>query len=324
MPDYETPEFIEKVAPVNTPLLTVIESFQHLPLDFQPGDEFRYSNSGYNVLGLVIEKISGMPYDQFLQHNIFEPLGMKDSGYDWNTTILPRRASGYDPGPDGFSNVPYARTSVWHAAGALYSTTNDLLRWEQALFGGKLLMAASLAKMTTPFKDDYALGLFIRTGSIRKTIDHSGWVPGFVTFLTYYPETKVVVAVLSNVDSNALGPIVGQLGAVAHGDLVKLLSERKAIRLPVGILSRYTGAYETADGIVFKVVAGENGELSIQPSRGASQGPLSALIAESESSFFISPQNVDVEFTIDASGKVTAMKVRPLDRDLLARRVADQ
>src|SRR5213075_1418616 len=110
-------------------------------------------------------------YESFVQKNIMTPLGMKDSGYDSNSAIIARRAAGYDPGPNGPTNAGFIHMSVPHAAGALYSTTEDLLRWEQGLFGRKLLSAASLQKMTTPFKNDYAFGVTIRTVKGHKLIE---------------------------------------------------------------------------------------------------------------------------------------------------------
>src|SRR5579872_5293838 len=134
----------------------LVARFRDKPLEFEPGTKWNYSNSGYVLLGYLIERISGQTYPQFVQDNIFTPLGMKDSGYDSNTTVIPHRASGYAPGPHGLTNAGFIHMSVPFSAGALYSTTEDLLKWEEGLFGGKLLSAASLKQMTTPVKNDYA------------------------------------------------------------------------------------------------------------------------------------------------------------------------
>lgn len=149
-PDYQTSE--------GTPTTPekLVERFLNKPLDFQPGEKFQYSNSNYILLGYLLEKISGQSYQNFLAANIFKPLGMNDSGYDSNSEIIPHRAAGYMPGPNGSVNASYIDMTIPFSAGALYSTTEDLLRWEEALFGGKVLNAASFKKMTTPFKDDYA------------------------------------------------------------------------------------------------------------------------------------------------------------------------
>src|SRR5439155_22733800 len=117
--------------------------------------------------------------------------------------------------------------SIPHAAGALYSTTEDLLRWEQGLFGGKVLSAASLQKMTTPFKNNYAFGLQVRTVNGRKVIDHGGGIEGFNTSLAYYPDDKLTIVVLGNLNGSAPDEIANKLAAVARGETVTLQSERK-------------------------------------------------------------------------------------------------
>jgi CubicO group peptidase (beta-lactamase class C family) len=105
----------------------LVSRFRDKPLDFQPGEQWSYSNSGYVLLGYLIEKISGQDYATFVQQNIFTPLDMKDSGYDSNSAIIPRRASGYATGHDGLVNAGFVHMSVPFAAGGLYSTTEDLL-----------------------------------------------------------------------------------------------------------------------------------------------------------------------------------------------------
>jgi CubicO group peptidase (beta-lactamase class C family) len=127
----------------------LVALFRDKPLEFQPGEKWNYSNSGYVLLGYLIEKISGEPYAKFVQENIFTPLGMKDSGYDSNKAIIPHRASGYTPGANGPENAGFINMTIPFSAGSLYSTTEDLWRWEQGLFGGKVLTQASLRKMTT-------------------------------------------------------------------------------------------------------------------------------------------------------------------------------
>ncbi len=144
----------------NTPA-ELVKRVRDKPLQFEPGAEMRYSNTGYVLLGIAIEKASGMSYAAFLKQNIFDPLGMKDSGYDENEPIVARRAAGYSQGPTGPINAKYTDMTTPFSAGALYSTVEDLLRWERALFGKKVLSEASLKKMTTPGKNDYAFGLYV-------------------------------------------------------------------------------------------------------------------------------------------------------------------
>lgn len=224
-PDYA------KLEPYATTPLELVARFRDKPLEFEPGERWNYSNSGYVLLGYLVEKISGQSYDKFVQENLFGPLGMKDSGYDSNSAVIPRRASGYVYRDGRFEHAGFIHMSIPHGDGALYSTTEDLLKWEQGLFGGKLLQPGSLEKMTTPFKNDYAFGLSVSTRAARKVIEHGGGIEGFNTFLAYYPEDKLTVAVLSNVNGGAPTEIARKLAALARGETVQLQSERKEITL---------------------------------------------------------------------------------------------
>jgi CubicO group peptidase (beta-lactamase class C family) len=293
-PDYHSTE-----ATPSTPE-QLVARFRDKPLEFQPGEKWNYSNSGYVLLGFLIEKISQQSYSQFVQENIFNPLGMKDSGYDSNSTVILHRASGYTPGDKGPTNAGYIDMSIPLSAGALYSTTEDLLRWEQGLMGGKLLSAASLQKMTTPFKNDYAFGLGVHTKNGHKVIEHGGGIEGFNTDLAYYPEDKLTVVVLANLNGGAPEAIASKLAAVAHGESVVLPSERKEITVPPAILEKYVGTYELMPNFNL-VITVENGQLI---SQATGQGKL-PLFAESETKFFLKVVDAEVEFFKNDKGEVT-------------------
>lgn len=194
----------------------LVAVFRDKPLDFPPGEKMQYSNSGYALLGYLIEKISGVSYEKFVQDNIFTPLKMNDSGYDSSSTVIAHRAAGYSSGPNGLVNAGFVNMTVPYSAGALYSTTEDLLRWQQGLFGGKLLSAASLRKMTTPFKNNYAFGVVVSTANGRKSIFHEGGIEGFNTLLLHFPDGMWTVAILSNVNGKAPGEIATKLVSVMH------------------------------------------------------------------------------------------------------------
>jgi CubicO group peptidase (beta-lactamase class C family) len=272
----------------------LVARFRDKPLDFEPGEKWSYSNSGYVLLGYLLEKISGESYEKFVQDNIFTPLGMKDSGYDSNSAVIPRRATGYVPGKDGPVIAGFIHMSIPFSAGALYSTTEDLLRWEQGLFGGKVLSAGSLTKMTTPFKDDYACGVGVRTVSGRKVIDHGGGIEGFNTFLAYYPEDKLTVVALANLNGDAPNAIVTRLAAVAHGETVELPSERKEITVAPKILEQYVGTYQLTPKINMMITVA-NGQLISQVS-GQGKVPL---FAKSEMVFFPKIVDAEIEFGKD-------------------------
>jgi CubicO group peptidase (beta-lactamase class C family) len=280
----------------------LVARFRDKPLEFQPGEKWKYSNSGYVLLGYLIEKITGSTYQKFLQDNIFTPLNMKDSGYDSNSAIIANRANGYTPGRGGIVNASYVHMSIPFSAGALYSTTEDLLRWEQGLFGGKVLSAASLGKMTTPFKNDYACGLTVHAAGGHKVIEHGGSINGFNTSVAYYPDEKLTVVVLSNLNGPTPGEMSPKLAAAARGEAVLFPSERKEITVAPKILSDYAGTYELRPGFNI-VMTVEDGRLMTQ----ATGQPKNPLFAESQTKFFLKVVDAEVEFVKDASGKVTHM-----------------
>lgn len=309
-----SPEYAKWKLSAATPAEEVAR-FRDRPLEFAPGEKWSYSNSGYVLLGYLIEKITGGSYEKFVRENIFAPLGMKDSGYDSNSAIIPRRAAGYAPGRDGLVNASYVDMSIPLSAGALYSTTEDLLKWEQALFGGKLLSAASLAMMTTPFKGNYACGLMVETRNGHQAIQHGGGIDGFNTQLTYYPEDKLTLIVLGNLSGSAPGEIAEKLAALAHGETVKLPAERKEISLDPKLLAQYVGTYELAPGTNMLITL-EGNQLS---EKLASQ-PAFPIFPESEASFFLKVVDAQIEFVKDASGKVRHLVLHQGGRDIKALR----
>jgi CubicO group peptidase (beta-lactamase class C family) len=304
------PDYRSREAEAMTPE-KLVAWFRDKPLEFEPGEKWNYSNSGYVLLGYLIEKISGQSYSDFVQQNIFTPLGMKDSGYDSNSEVIAHRAAGYSRDKSGPVNAGFVHMSIPFSAGALYSTAEDLLRWEQGLFGGKLLKPESLAKMTTPFKEDYAFGLSVSSKNGHKVIAHGGGIEGFNTFLAYYPDDKLVVAVLANLNGPFAENIGGQLAQVVHGEKVVLASERKEITLSPDILRKYVGTYELTP--TFSIVMTlEDGHLMTQ----ATNQPKIPIFAESETVFFLKVVDAQVEFIKNEKGEVTSLVLHQGGRDM--------
>ena len=313
------PEYMQtwKFAPTTSE--KAIGYFRDKPLDFAPGERMNYSNSGYVLLGYIVERVSGQSYPTFVRENIFKPLGMNDSGYDVNAAILPNRAAGYTSGPKGFANAPYVDMTIPGGAGALYSTVEDLLRWTQGLFGGKLLKPESLARMTTPNKNNYAFGLTVSTAGGRKTIQHNGAIEGFNSHLTYFPDSRVTVAVLANVNGNAPTQIAEQLGQLAHGATVRTNAERTQIELPRERLEPLVGSYE--------VLPTANMIISVEGNQLVSKlGAQSAvpLFAETATKFFPRVVDAEIEFELGADGKATALVLRQNGQQRRAPRLAER
>ncbi len=310
------PDYAPTEAQPTTPE-KLVARFRDKPLEFQPGEKWNYSNSGYVLLGYLIEKITGESYAKFVRENIFQPLAMNASGYDSNAEIIRRRAAGYSPGPTGPQNAGFVHMSIPHAAGALYSTTEDLLRWEQGLFGGKVLKPESLVKLTTPFKSDYAFGLSVHGEGAHKVIEHGGGIEGFNTQVSYYPGSKLVVVVLGNLNGGAPGEIANQLASVAMGEKVVLAHERKEITLAPKTLAEYAGSYEISP--TFQIVMTVEGDHLMTQATGQPKVPV---FAESETKFFLKVVDAQVEFFRNDKGEVTHLVLHQGGQDVKAVRKA--
>jgi CubicO group peptidase (beta-lactamase class C family) len=271
--------------------------FRDVPLTSQPGEQWAYTDLGYMVLGYLIEKISGQTYEAFVQENIFKPLAMHDSGMFSNDTVIPRRATGYWPGNNGIENADRPDWRIGFSAGSLYSTTQDLLRWEEGLFGGKVLTPASLHKMTTPFKTDYACGLHVNRVGGHLMIEHDGNNIGYNSDMAYYPEERIAVIVLANLNGTVTGEMTKGLAAVAHGETPSIPSVHKEIPLPKEILARYAGTYQFSQ-YTLKITP-EGNHLLITYSNGDTD----VVFPESETRFFSKPWPLQFEFSKDGNGK---------------------
>ncbi|MCX8476479.1 MAG: serine hydrolase [Sphingomonas sp.] len=315
IPSFTSFDDYSKSRPLPATLDSLTARFRDKPLDFQPGEKFAYSNSGYILLTTIVEKASGQPYAAFVTDNIFKPLGMADSGYDSHAAVLPRRASGYTPSPRGVINTDYIDMTIPQGAGALYSTTHDLLKWNAGLFGGKLLKPESLKAMTTPVKDKYALGLFVANVDGATMINHGGGIEGFNTWLGYDPDRKLTVVVLGNLNSGAPDRLGKSLMTLARGGNVVLPAERRAITVPAAKLREYEGTYELSPtfAVTMKV---EGGKLTTQ----ATGQDAFELFAEKPDQFFLKVADAQVSFTRDAGGKVTGLVLHQHGRDMPAKR----
>jgi CubicO group peptidase (beta-lactamase class C family) len=201
---------------------TLVSMVEKEAFEFEPGTALIYNNSAYFFLGLIIEEVSGQPYEEYVQEHLFAPLGMDDSYYCSESAIRPGRAHGYDGSQEGLVRKRYLNHSWPYAAGSLCSTAGDLVRWNQALHGGEVLSEASYREMITPqpLEDGtpvrYAMGLGIDDRGGRRTIAHGGGINGFLSDGRYYPDDDLIIVVLQN-STGLLGP--GSLGD-ALGDLV--------------------------------------------------------------------------------------------------------
>ena len=308
--------FLWKTQP--TTVRHMVGRFRDLPLDFPAGDRHTYSNSNYLVLGLIVETLTSQRFGDFLRENVLNPLGLKDSGLDSNLRILPRRASGYVRRGDQFLNASYSDMSVPHAAGAMYSTTHDMWRWAEAIFGDKLLTPESRAKLLTPEQDNYALGVRVYDSSGRKLIEHGGNIAGFSSSLAHYPDEGLTVVVLSNLSTRIAASLARQLASVAFDPDGDVKSVRAPLTVPAATLETYCGVYELRPGME-NTIRLADGNLTTQLT-GQRAFPL---LAESETKFFLTAVDAQVEFVRDESGRVTHLVMYQNGRSRKVPRMSD-
>jgi len=291
-------------------LTELIDLFKNEPADFAPGERWAYNNSGYVLLGAIIEKVSGQSYEEFLRRQIFEPLGMKHTYYGSASRLIPRRVPGYTRGREGFENAAYLSMTQPYAAGSLLSNVDDLALWDAALYTERPLKQASLQKAFTPYKlkdgtpTGYGYGWSRSAYEGRTVIEHGGGINGFRTSAVRLPDDRVFVAVLSNSDSGPSSPddLAIRLAALAIG---KPVGEPKPAALQAADLAALAGVYDIQGGDGAYTVRAEGGRLTIQRRGGRQPAfPLSA----TEFAFADAPLDRLV-FTKDAAGKVTGLRV---------------
>jgi CubicO group peptidase (beta-lactamase class C family) len=281
---------------------SLLARFRDKPLDFKPGEKWSYSNSGYFILGIIIEKVSGETYEAFLQKNIFDPLRLKNTGYDRPTYLLKNRATGYSLQNGKQINSLYLDMTQPGAAGALYSTVGDLMAWTEALHSDRLLSAKSREAMMTPVKNNYGYGLVISTQFNRRVIGHGGGINGFSTYLQSFPAEKVTVVVLRNADYGSPSPakVAQDLSAIVFGEKYEIPREPVIARVDPKIYDAYVGKYELQTEVVFTVTR-EGDRLMVQL---PGQPPVE-LFPESETKFFVKVADAKFTFVRDEKGEVT-------------------
>ncbi len=283
----------------------VIAFFRDEPLLFEPGEGFAYSNSGYILLAKVIEVVSGDRYADFLRAELFQPLGMHDSGMDEFTTVLPRRATGHGKSGNGIYQTPYRDMPWTSGAGSLYSTILDLFRWHRALESDDLLTAQWRARMFAPTSHAYACGWFVREELGRKVIEHGGAINGFLSQIQRFVDDDLVVISLYNYETVFWRQANRALAAIALGELYTPALILEPVALEADVLQSYAGRYELMPGHeVTLSVAGER-LLVTTPD----ENPAEAL-AQSETTFYIRDQAALLSIHLDEAGVVAGILIR--------------
>jgi CubicO group peptidase (beta-lactamase class C family) len=285
-----------------------------------PGEKFAYNNSGYFLLGVVIEKASGKKYEEALQGMILGPLGLKDTGYDWPGTIIPRRASGYQGKGPALANAAALDMQQPYSAGALYSTVEDLAKWDQALYTDKLIPAAARELMWTPFKDGYAYGWGIREPSAatfgHKQVAHGGGINGFSSMIIRLPDTNLTAIVLSNNTSAPATPIARDLLAIYYGQPYTVPAPKTVVKLDPKVFDQYVGKYELRPDFIMSVT--REGERFLTQATGQDAVEIFPM---SETKFFPKVLEAEITFVKSADGTVTHLMLAQGGRNQMAKKI---
>ncbi|USK32587.1 beta-lactamase family protein [Bacillus sp. F19] len=224
-----------------------ISLFKNETLDFEPGSDWKYSNSGYLLLGLIIERVTSKKFEEALNDYILTPLDMHSTGCDHQNSILANRAAGYIRPEQVMENAPYVEMSKYFSDGGMYSTVRDLLKWDQALYSESVLSNETLDKIFSPNRNNYGYGWFVETQFERRRVLHAGKISGFVSLIDRYLDDKVSIFMLGNYDFINWYTISYGIAAIIFGH-----PHPSPLKEPYPISSKlldsYLGVYESTDG----------------------------------------------------------------------------
>jgi CubicO group peptidase (beta-lactamase class C family) len=289
--------------------IEMIDYFKNEPMRFAPGTKWEYSNSGYFLLGYIIEKITGKTYAEYLEEKFFKPLGMTNSLYANDIKIIKNRASGYSQGNNGVENAQALSMTHPYAAGSIQSTVEDLFKWHLAVHSYKLIKKETLDKAMTKYKltdgKETAYGYGWRLGYVYESPStwHGGLINGFMTMAIYLPKENVYVAVFSNCDCYSPQVVASRLAALATGRSFAY----KEVAVDNSLLQGYTGVYENQNEEQRIITVSEN-KLYTQ----AGRGPKTILRAYQKDMFFIDELQA-IEFSRNKKGEIEKLITKNLN-----------
>jgi CubicO group peptidase (beta-lactamase class C family) len=284
----------------------LLDRFRRHPLRFVPGSKFEYSNSGYVALGLIIERVSGESYPAFIRHYILDVLHLANTGYDSQAAIIEHRAQGYVKQSDTLINAPPIDPSVAYSAGALYSTVDDLMTWDEALYTDELIPSNLRQSMFTAYKGVVGYGWAIGTLFNRRLEHHNGEISGFVSNIARFPDQHVLIVVLSNRDGTQVDNITKDLAAITFGESYEMPTARTIVTLAPALYGHYVGTYRITADIALTISRRDNG---LEGRLSGSEGTRFRLVPLSEVHFVSDTPPVDIVFALDPEGRATDVTV---------------
>lgn len=286
----------------------LIDYFKNEPMDFDPGEKFQYNNSGYVLLGKIIEVLSNETYENFIEQHIFKPLNMKGSSYGNNRELIKNRVEAYEEENTGYVNASYLSMTLPHAAGALISTIDDMLKWQNALTNNTFIKASTFQKAINGFTLNngdhitygYGLGEMNLKGS--KGYTHSGGIFGTSTNGIYLIEEDVYVIGLSNCSCNDIGAVTEKLAAIAIGKPFPTMKD--VIELPESKITQWVGAYEFEDGAIRHIFLKDGKLNSMKESETNTTFEIYPL---SENRFMFEDSGIEYKFSVTKDGQRQAI-----------------
>ncbi len=281
--------------------------FRDHAVDFAPGEKWRYNNSGYVLVGAVIEAITGKPWHVALDESVLQPLALAHTRHGDSKAVIAGHVEGYSLGSKGeVSQAGLLSMTQPHAAGALVSTLDDLWRWNRALHGGKLLKKETYTRMTTPegvaaqAPGRYGYGIEVGTVRGSRAFAHSGGIHGFLSNLVYLPDSGLTAVALRNADGQAPAPVDRRLLAFALGNPYP---ETIPVAVPEAELKSLEGVYRL-NAETMRVLRVVDGALTSQRSGGA----VHVLIPIGGERFAFANSLARIEIDRDSSGKVSGLR----------------
>lgn len=277
--------------------------FKDEPLDFDPGTQFSYTNSGYILLGIIIEKITGLFYEEAVTKFILEPLKMNHSGFDYPALKSPDKTVPYSY----ISKTKQVKTEIWNpdltgSAGQIYSTAEDLYKYYTGLRDYKIVSKEAFKKATTPYLSGYGYGWFIDDLYGKKLINHGGNIEGATSYLAMLPEEDICIILLNNITSKKLEKAGNTILAVLLNQPYDLPKPKKEITLDPVIVKKYAGNYVLSKDETIHIID-KKGQLFIQNNTGQKV----RMLAEKEDAFFLQDDDTEINFIIKKGEKDVVM-----------------
>lgn len=298
------------------------------PLDFAPGEKFRYSNTAYIALSYVIQRAAGKPFADYITEALLKPAGMTHSGVLGTSAPPANLAFGYTYGNLGWektlSGVALTDGHMQRVAnlpltppagdGGLYMTLDDLYKWSQVMDGGSIVSAAQIAEVFRPGKGDYGFGWFIGKAFNRTRYRHNGALPGYISDFIKFPDDKVTIIIFANIDRGRMSSVSRDLTSIVFGAPYDLPVRGKVVNLTPAQTARLHGEYRMADGTLLTI--GESDMLTAEIKGRYTAG----LIPLSATEFYFPLGDGRAIFKVDATGRATEVNMRYGGEDHIAKR----